>query len=1559
MPQNLLLTKVNLVKAGLIIFALLFSAHIPAQIFDQEELIAPNSSADRHAGALFGNSVAIDGNTAVVGAYNQKKRSGSSGEYGAAFIFERQSDNSWNQVAELTAPTQYTERFGWSVAIKNDVIVVGAPKRSFGSTSHAGRAFVYRKSSGIWNTSPTSELVPNDQATGAQFGISVDVANPGGGNAYTIVIGAWGDNKDSDSNIDNVGSVYLYQFNNVTDGNYSNSVITSLNATAKLTDLNGDGGSTYSGADVKSGDTLGNSVTISANGSTVVAAAFGDDDLGGTDSGAVFVWQRPGNGWENWNHLGLNAMDATRKLGFTNIESFDRFGTSVDINDNATIIVAGSRGYDDGSLSGVGAVFMFIQSSADWSGTGILNQDILLKDDNQERDSNDRIGASVSISPDNSVVVSGLNDFNNGHSGRPEKMLLWNEPSAGWSSAGSTIIKSQTITASDQPSECAGINNVNNLPCDFFAASISNAVWTDGIRIIVGAAGHNDIANLLAPQPGDQSGIAYVYTISSGLTFSISDNEPLPSPVTPGNNYQYTLIVSNFNNNYSARNINITSTLPPEVSYVSDDAGCSHSNGTVTCNLNDITPYNSQNVVINVSTTINQQYSVTNTSTVNATINGTPEQRQVSEDTLINTNPVILPNQIFYFDEGATVGVKGTDENGIDQIIAIIDDENSSSTLSIIDNDSNPWAFRKSSQNFIKVRSNITLDAEDRAAYTLTLRLDDGITSAEQTVSVIVRDINEFSPIISPSNVDINLLQATSIGSVFHTVTATDNDVTATITFSLANNFNNTFEIDSINGQITLLKTLNAEQTASYNLVAIASDGENTDNANINITVIPPNIPPLADSQNVATNEDQSIAITLTGSDGDTSPQETLVFILVNTPTHGSLTGNGASRSYQPDANYFGSDSFTFKTNDGEDDSNVATVTITVNSVNDAPVATAQGNVATEEDLSVSITLAGTDIEDNNVSLGFVIDSPPSHGTLSAISGSGLNYTPIQEYNGTDSFTFRARDGDNLSSDQPALVSISISAKNDAPKANNAVVQTPEEVPVDFVLTGSDIDTGDTLTFIKTSDPIHGTLSGSLPNLSYSPDTNYTGLDTFTFKVRDNGTGNLESAEATITLSVGPVNDLPVADNQSISTAEDEPIDITLTGMDPENEPVAFDIIEAPSNGTLSSLAGSNLIYSPSPDFFGTDEFTFKINDGLFDSVPATVSISVSENNHIPELLSNGINGLIISEGQTAELVFAVEDEDTTDTFNFIVGGESLGIAAFNSSTLLYQAQTTGTETLIISVTDSRGFSSPDLMLSVIINPAGQDDINNDGLSDQQAIAAGLNPALSDNDGDGTPDTQELGDPSSPTDSDNDGIIDALETNAGEDDDSKLGFFITEAIANELGLPDLINQTILISAGGDSQITAFNSPPLLEENTLPDDAGFSFLSLGIFDFSVTTNSGTAVVTFQFPQNINIPENTIIRKLDINDSWQTFQSAVFDIDSNKVTLTLTDNDNFDRDPTVGVIRDPFGIAKSNQTVAEGGGGGALSENYLFILFTLFMVVKINQKRLNKRRHYLTY
>lgn len=385
---------------------------------------------------------------------------------------------------------------------------------------------------------------------------------------------------------------------------------------------------------------------------------------------------------------------------------------------------------------------------------------------------------------------------------------------------------------------------------------------------------------------------------------------------------------------------------------------------------------------------------------------------------------------------------------------------------------------------------------------------------------------------------------------------------------------------------------------------AVADTEEISEPAVFSIEVSPVNDAPAAVAQSPAGPEDTALAITLTASDTE---DDLLSYSVTVPPAHGTLSGTAPDLVYTPDANWHGSDVFTFTASDGTLTSAPAEVALTISAVNDAPMAAAV-TVETTEDAAANFELSGTDVDGDELS--YVVTLLPTHGSLSG-SLPALTYTTDADFHGTDSFTYIATDG--TADSVAAVVSITVSPVNDAPAAGPQTLATLEDAALPLTLSGTDTE-GSSLTYAITEPPLHGVLSGTAPNLTYTPAADFSGSDEFKFTVND---GELTSEPATITLIVTPVNDAPIAIAASATTSEDTAVAVVLSGTDTEDDSLSFAITTPPPHGSLSG-SPPNLIYTPAPDWNGTDSFGFTAADGTANSAEAIVSIEVTAVNDLP-----------------------------------------------------------------------------------------------------------------------------------------------------------------------------------------------------------------------------------------------------------------------------------------------------------------------------------------------------
>jgi cellulose biosynthesis protein BcsQ len=344
-------------------------------------------------------------------------------------------------------------------------------------------------------------------------------------------------------------------------------------------------------------------------------------------------------------------------------------------------------------------------------------------------------------------------------------------------------------------------------------------------------------------------------------------------------------------------------------------------------------------------------------------------------------------------------------------------------------------------------------------------------------------------------------------------------------------------------------------------------------------------------------------------------------------------------------------------------------------------------NVATLEDSPALITLMGDDPDGD--ALSYTVIEGPSHGSLSG-TPPNLTYLPEPNFHGSDSFVFKATD--RMINSDPAIVSIVVKAVNDAPVANPQAVTTKIGMPTSLALTGNDAD-GDPLTFIIDSAPVQSTLNldpdfDANGKLIYTPAPGFTGTDSLAFKVND---GTLDSGLAEVAINVTE-NRHPVAHPQSASTVEDISVAINLRAGDEDVDQLTYAVLVGPSNGSLSGTAPS-LRYTPDPNFTGSDQLTFTVNDGTVDSDPATVSIMVTPVNDAPVATGRDVT---IQEDKSATIDVLPHSSDV-DNDVLTVAAVSQGIHGAvtinEDGTLTYtpEANFYGGDAFIYTVSDGKG----------------------------------------------------------------------------------------------------------------------------------------------------------------------------------------------------------------------------------------------------------------------------
>ena len=487
-------------------------------------------------------------------------------------------------------------------------------------------------------------------------------------------------------------------------------------------------------------------------------------------------------------------------------------------------------------------------------------------------------------------------------------------------------------------------------------------------------------------------------------------------------------------------------------------------------------------------------------------------------------------------------------------------------------------------------------------------------------------------------------------------------------------------------------------------------------------TITNTNRPPVAVDDSVRAQSGQTATLAVLGNDSDPDAGDVLSIApgslttpltlgLVPTGT-ASIGPGGTSIQYLAPANFFGTVTLYYQARDNYATpgvSNQAKVTIVVNG---SPVARndsyqMQGGTTLTVNAANGIiqNLAGRDTDPEGSALTVFSNTAPAHGAVVVNSDGSFSYTPVPGYTGTDTFTYIVTDGEAKSNS--ATVSILVP---NPPVAGNDTYATQQNTPLVVGLAwngllGNDSDPlGQPIRVSAFTNPAHGTLvMGPLNDgtFTYTPTTNYTGVDTFTYRVTN---GNYESTNATVTINIVTGNNAPVAVNDRYLVAEGQTLTVAGGGImandsDPDRDLISAALVTGPSRaGTFSFTAGSGAFsYTPATGVLGDVTFTYKVSDpyGLASNV-ATVTI------HVNSLPVANNDTYTVAEDTTLTVPAAGILANDTD----VDAGSVLGVAlpiitspthgtltqlANGAFTYVPQANYNGTDTYTYRVVDENG----------------------------------------------------------------------------------------------------------------------------------------------------------------------------------------------------------------------------------------------------------------------------
>ena len=648
-------------------------------------------------------------------------------------------------------------------------------------------------------------------------------------------------------------------------------------------------------------------------------------------------------------------------------------------------------------------------------------------------------------------------------------------------------------------------------------------------------------------------------------------------------------------------------------------------NGTVTIDggLFTYTPDSGFTGTDSFTYTVEDGQGGTDTATVNVTVNGPSNTAPVGVDDSYSTDE----------DSVLTVAASGvlandSDADG-DLLSANLHSNVSHGTVSLNSDGSftyTPYADYNGSDSF----SYRTLDGNGGIS---------GIT----TVSLVVNPVND-APVAVDDTISVDEDGAIAI-PVLANDSDLDDDAVGVTSVGTANNGTVTFE----GGVVSYIPDADYNGTDSFTYTV--SDGQGgTDTATVSVTINGVNDAPVAEADSATTDEDTAITIaSVLANDSDIDGDTLTVSGLDTTGTLGSVNDNGdGTFDYDPNGMFealavgeSATDTFTYTVSDGQGGTDTATVSVTINGVNDAPVAEAD-SATTDED--TAITIASVLANDSDIDGDtLTVSGLDTTGTLGSVNDNGdgtFDYDPNGMFealavgeSATDTFTYTVSDGQGGT--DTAAVSVTIDGVNDAPVADADSATTDEDTAVDIDVLGNDFDVdGDGLSVASVTQGAYGLVSINQDGtLKYTPDADYFGTDSFTYALSD---GNGGTDTGTVTVTVNSVNDDPVAEDDSYSTSFNTALTIAAAGVltndsDLEGDSLTSIVVANPANGTLTLNADGSFVYTPFSGFTGSDSFTYEASDGNGGTDTATVSINVAS----PGSRTVSVTNVSATEGDT------------------------------------------------------------------------------------------------------------------------------------------------------------------------------------------------------------------------------------------------------------------------------------------------------------------------------------
>jgi YVTN family beta-propeller protein/VCBS repeat-containing protein len=611
--------------------------------------------------------------------------------------------------------------------------------------------------------------------------------------------------------------------------------------------------------------------------------------------------------------------------------------------------------------------------------------------------------------------------------------------------------------------------------------------------------------------------------------------------------------------------------------------------------------------------------------------------------TAVNDVPVALGDVAGVVEGGATtVAVLGNDTDSDGTI--------DSATVLIVQQP----AFGSASVNTDGTITYTSSGAEVTSdSFSYTVADNSGTVSNTAIVTVTVTAVND-APVAVNDTATVDEGGATTVAVLGND---TDSDGTidsATVLIVQQPSFGSA--LVNTDGTITYSSS-GAEVTSdSFTYTVADNSGATSNTATVTVTVTAVNDVPVAVDDVAGVVEGGTTTVTVLGNDTDSDGTiDSTTVLIVQQPTNGSvLVNTDGTITYTSSGAEVTSDSFTYTVADNSGTvSNTAIVTVTVTAVNDAPVAV-NDTATVDEGGATTVAVLGNDTDaDGTLNAATVlIIQQPTNGSVLVNTDGTITYTSSGAEVTSDSFSYTVADNSGATSNT-AIVTVTVTPVNDVPVGTGDTYATNEDIALNSASAGKpsllandiDPDTGTNAGLTVTAES-KATAQGNTVTINadgsfvYTPTLNFNGTDSFTYTVRDAANA---STVGTATVTVTAVNDAPVGTGDTYDTNEDIALNSASAGkpsllandIDPDTGTNAGLTVTAQTKataqgGTVAINADGSFLYTPKPNWSGTDSFTYTVRDAANASTVGTATVSVAAVNDPP--VANNNSGYTATE---------------------------------------------------------------------------------------------------------------------------------------------------------------------------------------------------------------------------------------------------------------------------------------------------------------------------------------